>query len=391
MASIVAIATNHRLATSPPARRAPHETHAVAPEAYLGPIRPLRYGVVVTVHIGIGLFTGQVPPESKRTFAQEHRETVDLVRLAESLGFESAWVSEHHGSGDGYMPSLLVTLAAFASATDRIRLGTGVILAPFHDPLRLAEDAATVDLLSDGRLILGLGLGWREEEFRMFGVAMNERVRRTVETVEVLRKAWTGRRFSYHGTIHAFDEVQVTPAPARPGGPPVWLGGSVPASIARAGRLADGYLRTRGGDVDRMRADLHMAEEAARAAGRDPSQLAFGQLQNAFVWKDGDAWEVVREGAAHHLGVYGGWAEGGDTPGRGFTIAEMSDEKLRHMTPAGTPAEVAHRLRPLVEAFGDRREFHLVVRLQYPGMDFATSARAMELFAEEVIPALKGS
>ena len=143
----------------------------------------------MALHIGIGLFTAQVPPGSGRTFTQEYREITDLVRLAETLGFESAFVSEHHGSGDGYMPSLLPTLAAFATATDHIKLGTGVVLAPFHDPLRLAEDVATVDLISGGRLILGLGLGWREEEFRMFGIPIDERARRTIEAIDVLRRA----------------------------------------------------------------------------------------------------------------------------------------------------------------------------------------------------------
>src|SRR5436305_10084185 len=120
----------------------------------------------MTVRIGIGLFTGQVPQDSGRTFEREYREVLDLVRLAEALGFDAAWVSEHHGTSDGYLPSLLTMLAAFAAVTERIELGTGVVLTPLHDPVRLAEDAATVDQLSSGRLILGLGLGWREEEFR---------------------------------------------------------------------------------------------------------------------------------------------------------------------------------------------------------------------------------
>ena len=345
----------------------------------------------MAVQIGIGLFTAQVPPGLGRTFTQEYREIVDLARLAETLGFDSAWVSEHHGSGDGYMPSLLPTLSAFAAATERINLGTGVILAPFHHPLRLAEDAATVDLISGGRLILGLGLGWREEEFRMFGVPMDQRVRRTVETIEILRRAWSGERFSYQGRVFSLDQIKVTPAPERDGGPPIYLGGSVEAAIRRAGRIADGYVRTRGGGVGRMQDDLHVAEESARAAGKDPARFGFAQLQNAFVWEDGDAWDVVRAGAAHQIGVYGGWAAGGDTPGKEFQVAPTDDVSLRRITPAGTPAEVVAVLRPIVEAFAGRHEFHLVVRLHYPGMDFDTSARATEIFAQKVMPALRGS
>jgi probable F420-dependent oxidoreductase len=345
----------------------------------------------MAVQIGIGLFTTQLPPGGKRSHAQEYREIVDMVRLAETLGFDSAWVSEHHGSSDGYMSSLLPTLAAFAAATERIKLGTGVMLAPFHHPLRLAEDAATVDLLSGGRLILGLGLGWRDEEFRMFGMPMSERVRRTTEMVEVLRRAWTGERFSHQGKVYSFDQVKVTPAPAREGGPPIYLAGSADPAIRRAGRLADGYIRTRGGGVDRMVEDLKQAEEAARAAGRDPHSFAFAQLQNTFAWEDGDAWEVVREGAAHQIGVYAGWAAGGDTPQQGFVLPPQDDEKLRYLTPSGTPQEVVRALRPIVEAFAGRRNFHLIVRLHYPGMDFETSSRAIEVFGEKVLPALRGA
>jgi probable F420-dependent oxidoreductase len=344
----------------------------------------------MALHIGIGLFTAQVPPDSSRTFVQEYRETIDLVRLAETLGFESAWVSEHHGSGDGYMPSLLPTLAACAAATDHIKLGTGVVLTPFHHPIRLAEDAATVDLISGGRLILGLGLGWREEEFRMFGISLSERVRRTAETVDILRRAWTGRRFSYEGKAFSFDQIQVTPPPAQEGGPSIWLGGSAEPAIRRAGRLADGYIRTRGGDARVMRGDLQIAEAAGRAVGRDPASLAFAQLQNAFVWEGGDAWEIAGRYVGNQLGIYRGWDAGGDTPGQGFFLKPPDEATMREMTPSGTPQEVAHALRPMVEAFAGRKEFHLIVRLQYPGMDFDTAARAVELFGERVIPALKG-
>jgi probable F420-dependent oxidoreductase len=344
----------------------------------------------MSVQIGIGLFTGQIPAGSSRTFEREYRETLDLVRLAEALGFDSAWVSEHHGASDGYLPSLLPMLAAFAAVTDRIALGTGIVLTPFHDPLRLAEDAAVVDQLSGGRLQLGLGVGWREEEFRMFGVPIAERVQRTTETIEVMRLAWTGSRFSFEGRSFRYDRVKITPPPARPGGPPIWLGGYAEAAVRRAGRLGDGYITDDAG-VEEVRAYVRLAEQGAREAGRDPRALGLALLQNAFVSRQGDAWTVAREGITHQIGAYTAWEQGNDTPAHDSLEPIADEEELRRWTPAGTPQEVIAALRPSVAAFGDRPEFHLIVRLHYPGMDFDTAARALELFGEEVLPALKGA
>lgn len=345
----------------------------------------------MTVRIGIGLFTGQIPAGSPRTFAQEYRETIDLVRLAESVGFDSAWVSEHHGSSDGYLPSLLVMLGAFAEATSHIRLGTGVILTPFHDPIRLAEDAAVVDQLSEGRLTLGLGIAWREEEFRMMGVPVAERLPRTLDTIEILRRAWTGRRFTYEGAVYRYEDVRVTPPPAQPGGPPILLGGYVEATFRRAGSLGDGHL-TDATDVEHVRGAVRLMDDAARAAGKDPSALRLALMQNAFVADEGeDAWALARPGVIHQLGAYEAWDAGHDTPAHDALDPSVADEvEARALTPAGTPETVAQALRPVVDAFGGR-ELELIVRLHYPGMDFDTAARAVERFGERVIPALKGS
>ena len=345
----------------------------------------------MSLRIGLGLFTGQLPAGSSRTFAQEYRETLELVRLAEAVGFDSAWVSEHHGSSDGYLPSLLAMLAAFAASTERILLGTGLVLAPLHDPLRLAEDAAVVDQLSGGRLVLGLGLGWREEEFRMFGVPMHERARRTEETIEVLRRAWTGRRFSFEGRAFAFDRVKVTPAPARPGGPPIYLGGYADAALRRVGRLADGYIAS-ATPVDDLLGYVGIAESAARSVGRDPASLGLALMQNAFVSTEADPWSGIAEAVAHRVGAYDAWDEGADTPERDeLEIPPPNLVDLRASVPVGRPDEVIEALRPLVAPFADRPELDLIVRLHYPGMDLDAASRAVELFAAEVAPALKGS
>ena len=340
------------------------------------------------VRVGIGLFTAQLPANSERTFEQEYRETLELVRLAERVGFDSAWVSEHHGSSDGYLPSLLAMLAAFAAVTERIELGTGVVLTPLHDPLRLAEDAAVVDQLSGGRLILGIGNGWREEEFRMFGASRAQRGARTEETIEVLRRAWTGRRFSFEGQTLRYDRVKVTPPPARPGGPPILLGGYDRKAVVRAGRLADGYVTDETG-ADEVRTNLELVAEGANGVGRDPNDLIVVLLQNAFAWRDGDPWPLIRDGLVHQHGTYEAWGEGADTPEHDrLEPAVPSDEDLRLSTPTGPPEEVARALLATIRAAGDR-DIHLVVRLHYPGMDLDTASRAAELFATDVMPVLK--
>jgi probable F420-dependent oxidoreductase len=348
----------------------------------------------MSVRVGIGLFTAQLPAGSSRSFAQEYRETLEIVRLAEQVGFDSAWVSEHHGSSDGYLPSLLPALAAFAAVTERIELGTGVVLTPLHDPLRLAEDAAVVDQLSGGRLLLGLGNGSREEEFRMFGVPMSERAVRTEETIEILRRAWSGRRFSFEGRALQLDQVRVTPPPARPDGPPILLGGYARGAIERAGRLADGYVTDETGP-DEVRENLVFIDQAARGVGRDPRGLEIVLLQNVFVWPDGEPWTDdhpwphIRTGVTQQLGTYEAWDAGADTPDLDrLEPVPLSEDDLRLWTPAGSPETVLGALLPAVRDYRDR-ELHLVVRLHYPGMDAETAGRAVELFAAEVLPGLK--
>jgi probable F420-dependent oxidoreductase len=350
----------------------------------------------MSVRVGIGLFTAQLPEGSDRSFAQEYAETLELVRLAEQVGFDSAWVSEHHGSSDGYLPSLLPMLAAFAAVTERIELGTGVVLTPLHEPLRLAEDAAVVDQLSAGRLILGLGNGSREEEFRMFGRPTSDRGLRTEETIEVVRRAWSGRRFSFEGRTLRYDRVKVTPPPARPEGPPIVLGGYARRAVERAGRLGDGYVTDETGP-DELRENLGLADAAAKAVGRDPDALSIVLLQNVFVSRDGDAWQDgspwsdLRTGIAQQLGAYEAWDAGADTPELDrLDPTTPSEDDLRLSTPAGSPEEVLGALLPTAREFGTR-DLHLVVRLHYPGMDLETAARAVELFASDVLPALKAT
>ena len=217
------------------------------------------------MRIGVGLFTGQVPLQSERTFHREYQDILRLVKAVEDAGLDSAWVSEHHFSADGYLPALVPMLAAMAARTDHIELGTGVVLAPFHDPIRLAEDLAVADQLAGGRLICGLGIGWRDEEFREFGIKRATRVRRLVEITEILRRAWTKERFDFSGRHYSYSGVAVTPKPARV--PPILIGGFADEAILRAGRIGDGYISSRAAP-ERVAEALGLAAEVRAAAGK---------------------------------------------------------------------------------------------------------------------------
>ncbi|MGH2694693.1 MAG: LLM class flavin-dependent oxidoreductase [Actinomycetota bacterium] len=340
----------------------------------------------MAVKLGVGLFTGQIPRGSQRTFHQEYSEVIGLARAVEDAGLDSAWVSEHHFSEDGYLPSLLPMLAAFATATERIELGTGVVLAPFHDPVRLAEDFAVVDQIAGGRTICGLGIGWREEEFRAFDIDISSRTRRLREITEIMRLAWSEERFDFGGRHYSYSQIAVTPKPARV--PPILIGGFVDDAIRRAGRIGDGYISSRV-QPERAREAFEIAAAARADAGKDGLPIV-GLLQNAFVTEDPQRdWPMVRDGIGHQLGVYTGWRNGTDVPGRRLEVQPPDEETIRRTTAYGTPDDVASFLGPMIDILSAYPESHLVLRLHYPGMEAEPAARAIELLGGEVAPRLK--
>ncbi len=340
------------------------------------------------MEFGFGLLTCQRYPGDPRTDADLYREALALAEEAERLGFDAVWVSEHHFLDDAYLPSVLPVCAAIAARTTRIRIGTGLVLAPLYEPLRLAEDAATVDLLSGGRLILGLGQGWREEEFEALGVPMGERGRRLENAVTVLRQAW-GEGLVTSGEVVRYPGVAVTPKPHRPGGPPIWIGAIEERAVRRAGRIADGFMATEPTPALFAEQVAWVRDELERA-GRDPEGFAVSLHVPTFAWSGPDAWERVRD---HHRYVQWKYEDMEHARGRlGAPLAppplgEEEERALRAAMLLGPPDRVAEGIAAFRDAAAAR--LHFIARLYWPGMDPGVQLEALHVFAEEVIPKLR--
>jgi probable F420-dependent oxidoreductase len=338
------------------------------------------------LHLGYGIISVQRPEHDTRSWAELYADELELVTEAERHGFDSAWVTEHHFTDDGYLSALFPMLAAMAARTERLHLGTDVILAPLHHPLRLAEDAAAVDCISGGRLVMGLGIGYRDAEFDALGVPKSERTERIVEHVEVCRKAFTGEPFSHRGPVVDVDGLVVRPAP--PGPPPIWLGAWVDAGIRRAGRYGDGYLAP-SGQVDDCRHRAEVFDESVEESGRGQGgKLPFVTMSTVAV---GGITDAIAAGMAHTLSRYGDWYSSSSDEGGGRVVGQriqaISDPAAGIV--AGEPQEVIDGLAPLVELLARDRAHHLVVRLAYPGMARSEAADHIARFAEEVAPALR--
>ncbi|MEW2359984.1 TIGR03619 family F420-dependent LLM class oxidoreductase [Spirillospora sp. NPDC029432] len=206
---------------------------------------------------------------------------VAVARRAEELGYRSLWTLQRLLNPAGAtdtpyrdVPDPLVTLAYLAGLTRRIRLGVAIVNMPFHSPVLLAKQAATLDRVADGRLDLGLGIGWMPEEFAAAGAPMERRGARAEEFIAAMRALWAGGQ-GFEGEFHRFPPVVMGPAPVQSPEPPILLGGAADAALRRAGRLAAGWVSASRADPASLGRSVAVVREAAEKAGRDPSALRF--------------------------------------------------------------------------------------------------------------------
>jgi probable F420-dependent oxidoreductase len=334
--------------------------------------------------LGFGLLSAQRRP-GEDDWTRAYDETIRMAVEAERLGFSSVWTTEHHFVDDGYMPSLLVVGAALAQATSRVELGTGVVLAPLHHPLRLAEDAATVQLLSHGRLVLGLGLGWSGVEFEALGADIHARGAAMEEILDILPRAWTGEPFRHQGAVYDLPEIAVRPAPAQR--IPVLIGGGAEPAIRRAARLADGIFANVPPEAF-VRQVGWVLDECERI-GRDPSTFRFIHYSILLPGRSrAEAMDRYRDALWAMQWKYSDMEASATRPGLPPApppVAQSDDELLTgRATFAGTPDELVEALAAIRRQAGVPVE--MVARSHLATLEWDAQLELMEMLAEGVAP-----
>jgi alkanesulfonate monooxygenase SsuD/methylene tetrahydromethanopterin reductase-like flavin-dependent oxidoreductase (luciferase family) len=312
------------------------------------------------------------PDFAGTTMADRYAAALDITEWADRLGCVSIAVSEHHGSQDGYLPSPIPMLAAMAARSTNVRFLVAALIAPFHDPLRIAEDTVVLDNLSRGRVDLIVAGGYVHEEFAMFDVPMREHAHRVTEAVATLKAAFTGEQFEYCGRT-----VQVTPRPFRPGGPSILLGGSSEPAARRAARIADGFVPSVPEVWDFYR------DEVQKLGRPDPGPSPIGHTGVVALAEDPEqGWEQMAPFFLHETNAYGAWQAQDDVAAPYHTVADIDELRTtgqyRVLTPEqfvdelqGSPFPFAH-LHPLCG-----------------GMPIELAWSSLRLFEHEVLPAFQ--
>jgi len=297
-----------------------------------------------------------------------YQDFIEYVQEADRLGFHSLFMVEHHFTGQGQVSASMTLLAYLAARTQRIRLGTAVVVLPWHNPILVAEQAATLDLLSGGRFDFGVGKGYRKSEFEGFCIPIEEATERFDEAMEVIRRAWTSEgRFSHHGKRWHYDNVVVEPEPLQRPHPPLWLAAGSPESIRRAAR--DGYnlLLDQLASVEQIIERVAIFRGECERVGRSYDPMMVGVTRALQMFHTEAERQAALETRRRVVSVIGDLAKGP----RAASVEEDDAPLL------GLPEEVIARLRRL-EAGGVQN-----ILLVDPN----ASPASLRAFAREVMPA----
>jgi len=335
------------------------------------------------------ILTGENPEPWRVSSAQLYRSMLKQAVLAEELGYDSVWTAEHHGT-DEYWPAQFPVLAAIAARTSRIRLGTYIVILPLYHPLQVAEEAATLDALSDGRFDLGVGQGYVVDEYAAYGISRRERPSRLEEGLAILKGAWEQESFSFEGKRFHIAPFSLRPKPVQPR-LPIWVAGRTEKAIDRAARHGCHFA----GAGSAAAAQLYDA--CLRRHGRDPKDFYKATLRLVYLSDTRErAWEECAPHVLHRMKIYTEKLnEAGDDRQAGgyFGVDPLPPPEGLRTAPGlhffgaplivGTPEDA---IKEITRSRGETGVTHLVMWMQIGGIDPRRAEHSMRLFAKEVIP-----
>ena len=313
-------------------------------------------------------------PDQEADRAELYQAMLDICEWADGLGFDEVFIGEHHAADDGYIPQPVVLASGVGARTRRMKIHLSALLVTMYHPLHLAEQLAIADLVSNGRLRITAGMGYRPHEFEMFGVDPKKKVRIFLDTLEVLKQAWTGEPFEFAGRT-----VRVTPKPAQPGGPQIIMGGSAEAAARRAAKLGYDFLP---GHPDLY--EIYKAE-LKRLGKPEPPPLPTQKPYFLHVTDDPERdWPIVGPHVLYTVNSYAQWAterQSGTTQyAQQQDIGELRKQDLYQVLTPDDCVEYA-------KSIGNDAELHF--QPLYGGLDPEIGWKSLKLFEEAVLPRLR--
>ena len=302
-------------------------------------------------------------------------ELVRQAELADQLEYDSVWLPQHYVSAPyaSVQPGPLMGL--LAAHTRRVRLGTGVFLLPFTHPVVLAEEMASLDWITNGRLIFGAGMGYREEEFSAIGVPMQERVGRFTEGLELIKRLWTEDAVTYNGKYFSAERVTISLKPKQHSGPAIWIGGSVPAAIRRAARIGDVWVSSMNPSFEELRELFGAFDDARQGRPAAPERPTMRECYIGLTAED-----AVSESIDALFGKYSAYQAWGTASSRTkFSNRAEFEALMASKFLVGDAAGVGDRLRWLRDEIGVD---HLIARFRWPGLSEGQALDSMRRLAE---------
>lgn len=325
------------------------------------------------------LYDFRNPQQWRRNWTDVYAETLDLVAFSETAGFHGAWVPEHHGADDGYLPAPNVALAAMAARTDTIRLGAAIAIAPLHHPVRFAEECAVLDILSDGRLETGVAIGYRRREYDMHGARFGQRGDRFDEFLHIVSALWRGETVDFTGRHYTVSDARIVPAAPR-GTIPLYIGGFTERALRRAADYADGFL----GNEEAF--DLYAEKLTER--GKDPARATI-RIPGLFFAVADDPERALHELSPYYHHVYtcyASWMTEDNAIGMENPTTEAMDvDTFRQsgILQILTPEQAVDHFKAMQE----RVPIEHFMMMRPPGLPAERFVGYAQLFADKVIPA----